>query len=195
MVRKAPPAARWILSNQSFSRGQTLAVQKVGTACARKTISRAREIAKSAAEFRGLVVSPLLFSVTFQHNIPHTSLDGGGGYTDLLHLRPREARQRSTPSPAAGGLAEVYSISGRGRRGGGLLQLRACTPNPRRRSQMPQAHHHALQLIVALSVDLADPLKGSYERLEGGVNRSYPIFTLFQVKARQEGKFSRCATK
>jgi hypothetical protein len=38
-------------------------------------------------------------------------------------------------------------------------------------------------------------VKGSYERLEGGVNRSYPNFTSFQIKARQEGKFSRCATK
>jgi hypothetical protein len=126
-------------------------------ACARKTTSRARETAKSAAAFRGLEVSPLLFLVTSQHNIPHTSLDGGSGYIDLLHLRPREARWRSTPSPAEGGAMEVYSISGRGRRGGGLLQLRACTPNPRRRSQMPQVHHHALRLIVALSVDLADP--------------------------------------
>jgi hypothetical protein len=48
---------------------------------------------KSAATFCRIVVSPLLFSVTSQHNIPHTSLDtGGGGYSiDLLHLRPREA--------------------------------------------------------------------------------------------------------
>jgi hypothetical protein len=39
-------------------------------------------------------------------------------------------------------------------------------------------------------------LKGSYERLEGGgVKRSYPNFTSFQVKARQEGKLSRCSTK
>jgi hypothetical protein len=37
-------------------------------------------------------------------------------------------------------------------------------------------------------------VKGSYERLEG-VNRSYPILLLFKVKARQKGKFSRCATK
>jgi hypothetical protein len=129
----------------------------VGTACARKTTSRARETAKSATAFRGLVVSPLLFSVTSQHNIPHTSIDGGGGYTDLLHLRPRETQRRSTPSPAEGGAAEVYSISGRGRRGGGLLQLRAYPPNPRRWSQMPQVHYHALWLIVALSVDLVDP--------------------------------------
>jgi hypothetical protein len=66
-----------------------------------------------AVAFRGLVVSPLLFSVTSQHNIPHISLDGGGGgYTDLLHLRPREARRRSTPSPAKGGAAEVFFNSG-----------------------------------------------------------------------------------
>jgi hypothetical protein len=158
-VHKEPLAqARWILSNRPFLRGQAPAVQKVGTACARKTTSRARETAKSAAAFYGLVVSPLLFSVTSQHNIPHTSLDGGGGgYTDLLHLRPREAQRRSTPSLAEGGATDVYSISGRGRRGGGLLQLWACPPNPRRRSQMPQVHHHALRLIVALSVDLANP--------------------------------------
>jgi hypothetical protein len=123
-VRKAPPAqAHWKLSNRPFPRGQAPAVQKVGTACARKTTSRVRETAKSAAAFCGLVVSPLLFSVTSQHNIPHTSLDGGGGYTDLLHLRPREARRRSTPSSAEGGAMEVYSISGRGRRDGGLLHL------------------------------------------------------------------------
>jgi hypothetical protein len=158
-VRKAPPAqARWILSNRPFPREQAPAVQKVGTACAWKTTSRARETAKSVAAFCGLVMSPLLFLVTSQHNFPHTSLDGGGGgYTDLLHLRPMEARRRSTPSPAEGGVTEVYSINGQGRRGGGLLQLRACTPNPRRRSQMPQVHHHALRIIVALSVDLADP--------------------------------------
>jgi hypothetical protein len=42
---------------------------------------------------------------------------------------------------------------------------------------------------------LTRKVKGSYERLEGRVNRSYPIFTSFQVKARQESKFSRCATK
>jgi hypothetical protein len=144
-VRKAPSAqVRWILSIRSFPRGQAPTVQKVGTACARKTTSRARETAKSAAAFRGLVVSPLIFSVTSQHNIPHTSLDGGGGYTYLLHLRPRKAWRRSTLSLAEGGAAEVYSISGRGRRGGGLLQLWACPPNPRRRSQMPQVHHHAL---------------------------------------------------
>jgi hypothetical protein len=125
-------------------------MQNVGTTCARKTTSRARETTKLAAAFRGLVVSPLLFSVTSQHNIPHTSLDGGGDdYTDLLHLRPREARRRSTPSPAEGGATEVYSISGRERRGGGLLQLRACPPNPRRRSQMPQVHHHALRLLLS----------------------------------------------
>jgi hypothetical protein len=157
-VRKAPPAqARWILSNRSFPPGQAPAVQKVGTACAQKTTSRAWETAKSAAAFRGLVVSPLFFSVTSQHNIPHTSLDSGGDYIDLLHLRPREAWWRSTPSPAEGGAAEVYSIFGRGRRGGGLLQLRAYPPNLRRRSQMPQVHHHALRLTVAISVDLADP--------------------------------------
>jgi hypothetical protein len=111
-VRKAPPAqARWKLLNWPFPRGQAPAVQKVGTTCARKTTSRARETAKSAAAFRELVVSPLLFSATSQHNIPHTSLDGGG-YTDLLHLRPREARRRSTPSPAEGGAAEVFFNSG-----------------------------------------------------------------------------------
>jgi hypothetical protein len=77
---------------------------------------------KSAAAFRGLVVSPLLFSVTSQHNIPHTSLDGGGGYIDLLHLRPREVWRRSTPSPAEGGAAEVFFNSGLVLqiRGGGL---------------------------------------------------------------------------
>jgi hypothetical protein len=153
MVPKAPlTQARWILSNRSFSREQASAVQKVGTVCARKTTSRARETAKSAAVFRGLVVSHLLFSVTSQHNIPHTSLDGGGGggYTDLLHLRPREAWRRSTPSPTEGGTTEVYSISRRGRRGRGLLQLRACPPNPRRRSQMPQVHHHVLRLLLSL---------------------------------------------
>jgi hypothetical protein len=124
MVRKAPPAqARWKLSNRPFPRGQAPAVQKVGTTCARKTTSRARETAKSATAFRGLVVLPLLFSVTSQHNIPHTSLDGGGGYTYILHLRPREARRRSTPSPAEGGAAEVYSISGRGRHGRGLCNI------------------------------------------------------------------------
>jgi hypothetical protein len=70
-------------------------------------------------------VSPLLFSVTSQHNIPHTSLDGGGGYANLLsisnrgrrgggllHLRPREAQRRSTLSPAEGGVAEVFFNSG-----------------------------------------------------------------------------------
>jgi hypothetical protein len=151
-MRKAPPAqARWILSNRPFPRGQAPAVQKVGTACARKTTSRVRETAKSAAVFRGMLVSPLLFSVTSQHNIPHTSLDGGGGgYTDLLHLRPREAQRRSTPSLAEGGAMEVYSISGRGRRGGGLLQLRACPPNPWWWSQIPQVHHHALRLLLSL---------------------------------------------
>jgi hypothetical protein len=141
MVRKAPPAqACWILSIRPFLQGQAPAVQKVGTACAWKTTSRAWETTKSVAAFRGLVVSPLLFLVTSKHNIPHTSLDGsrGRGYTDLLHLRPREAWRRSTPSLAEGGAAEVYSISGRGRRGGGLLQLRACPPNPHQRSQMPQ---------------------------------------------------------
>jgi hypothetical protein len=134
-VRKAPPAqARWKLSNRPFPQGHAPAVQKVGTACARKTTSRARETAKSAAAFHGLVVSPLLFSVTSQQNIPHTSLNGSGsgGYTDLLHLRLREARRRSTPSPAEGGTMEVYSIFGGGRHGGGLLQLRAYPPNPRR---------------------------------------------------------------
>jgi hypothetical protein len=113
MVRKAPSAqVRWILSNRPFPRGQASAVQKVGTECARKTTSRARETAKSAAAFCGLVVSPLLFSVTSQHNIPHTSLDG------------RRRLHRSTPSPTEGGTAEVYSISGRGRRDKGLLHLR-----------------------------------------------------------------------
>jgi hypothetical protein len=52
-------------------------------------------------------------SVTFKHNIPHTSLDtDGGGYRDLLHLRPREAQRRSTPSPIEGGAAEVFFNSG-----------------------------------------------------------------------------------
>jgi hypothetical protein len=89
-------------------------VQIVGTACAGETSSRAREKVKSAAAFRRLVVSPLLFSVTSQHNIPHTCLDtgGSGGYTDLLHLRLREARWRSTPSPAEGGATEVFFNSG-----------------------------------------------------------------------------------
>jgi hypothetical protein len=50
---------------------------------------------------------------TYQHNIPHISLDtGGGSYRDLLHLRPREARLRSTPSPAEEGAAEVFSTLG-----------------------------------------------------------------------------------
>jgi hypothetical protein len=104
-------------------------MQKVGTTCARKTTSRARETTKSTAAFRRLVVSPLLFSVTSQHNIPHTSLDGGGGYTDLLHLRPREARQRSTPSPPEGGAAEVFFNSGLVLqiRGGGLKYHRYIT--------------------------------------------------------------------
>jgi hypothetical protein len=58
-----------------------------------------------------LIVSLLLFSVTSQHNIPHTSLDtdgGGGGYTNLLHLWLREARRRSTPSPGEGGATKVF---------------------------------------------------------------------------------------
>jgi hypothetical protein len=114
-VRKAPPAqARWILSNRPFPRGQAPAVQKVGTTCARKTTSRARETAKSAPAFRGLVVSPFLFSVTSQHNIPHTSLDDGDGYTDLLHLRPREARPRSssTLSLSSKSVAAVSNATG-----------------------------------------------------------------------------------
>jgi hypothetical protein len=38
-------------------------------------------------------------------------------------------------------------------------------------------------------------VKGSYEWLEGGWIGATQFFTSFQVKARQEGKFSRYATK
>jgi hypothetical protein len=37
--------------------------------------------------------------------------------------RRRRRLHRSTPSPTEGGVVEVYSIFGRGRRGGGLLHL------------------------------------------------------------------------
>jgi hypothetical protein len=80
-------------------------------------------------------------SVTSQHNIPRSSLNtsgsDSGGYTDLLRLRPREARRRSSSTP---GLSW--------RRGGGLLQLRACPPNPQWRSQMAEVFHHALWLLL-----------------------------------------------
>jgi hypothetical protein len=58
------------------------------------------------------VTYPIFGHLPTQH--PHTSLDtgGGGGYTDLLHLPPREARRRSTLSPTEGGAAEVFFNSG-----------------------------------------------------------------------------------
>jgi hypothetical protein len=110
-VRKAPLAqARWILSIRPFPREQAPVVQKVGTACARKITPRARETAKSEAAFRGLVVSPHLFSVTSQHNIPirvstaaathiYSISDRGRRDGGLLYLRPREARRRSSSTP------------------------------------------------------------------------------------------------
>jgi hypothetical protein len=152
MLRKAPPAeARWILSNRPFPWGQAPAVQKVGTAFARKTTSRAREKAKSAAAFRGLVVSPLLFLVTSQHNIPHTSLDTGGGYRDLLHFRPREARRRSTPSPAKGGAAEVFFNSRL------VLEIHGGGLNYHWYITMPSGSFCPYNCLLVLSVDLADP--------------------------------------
>jgi hypothetical protein len=130
-------------------------VQKVGTTCARKTTSRAQETTKLAAAFRGLVVSPLLFSVTSQHNIPHTSLDtgggGGGGYTDLLHLRPREARRRSTPSLTEGGAAEVFFNSEL------VLQIRSGGLKCHRYITMPSGSFCPCNCWLALSVDLEHP--------------------------------------
>jgi hypothetical protein len=99
--------------------------------------SRMREKPKSAATFRGIVVSHLLFSVTSQHNIPHTSLDTGGdsgGYTDLLHLQPREMRRRSS---------STLQI-----RGGGLKWRRYIT--------MPSGSFYPCSCWLGLSVDLAD---------------------------------------
>jgi hypothetical protein len=128
-------------------------VQIVGTAYAWETTSRAREKVKSAAAFHGLVVSPLLFLVTSQHNIPHTSLDtgGGGNYTDLLHLPPREAWRRSNPSPAEGGATEVFFNSGLVLQicGGGLKWQRYIT--------MPSGSFCPCNCWLAMSVDLADP--------------------------------------
>jgi hypothetical protein len=128
-------------------------VQIVGTACARETTSKAWEKGKSATAFRGLVVSPLLFLVTSQHNMPHTSLDtgGGGGYTDLLHLRSREARRRSTPSSTEGGAMEVFFISGLVRqiRGGDLYW--------RRYINMLFGSFCPYNCWLAMSVDLVDP--------------------------------------
>jgi hypothetical protein len=149
-VHKASPVqVRWILSNRPFPRRQAPAVQKVGTMCVRKTTSRARKTAKSTAAFRGLVVSPLLFSVTSQHNIPHTSRiysisDRGSRGGGLLHLRPREARWRSTPSQAEGGVAEVFFNSGL------VLQIRGGGLKCHMYITMPSCW-------LALSVDLADP--------------------------------------
>jgi hypothetical protein len=52
-------------------------------------------------------------------------------------------------------------------------------------SKFPQALCECVDMMV----------KGSYERLEGGWIGATQIFNSFQVKARQEGKFSRCDTK
>jgi hypothetical protein len=137
-MRRAPSAqACWILSNRSFSQVQVPVVQKIGTACAWEASSRMRERPKSAATFRGIVVSPLLFLVTSQHNIPHTSLDTGGdsgGYTDLLHLQPRKTRQRSS---------STLQICG-----GGLKWRRYIT--------VPSGSFCPCSCWLALSVDLAD---------------------------------------
>jgi hypothetical protein len=176
-VRKAPPAqARWILSNRPFpcakSENGVRAIdhlKSVGHSEIGGSVSRASSVTsplfghlptqhppyQSRRRWRLHRFTPFLTEggATEVYSISGRGRHNGG----LLHLRLREARRRSTPSPDEGGAAEVYSIFGRGRRDGGLLQVRACLPNPRRRSQMPQVHHHALRLIVALSVDLADP--------------------------------------
>jgi hypothetical protein len=55
------------------------------------------------------VTSPLFDHLPTQHS--------------LYQSRRRRRLHRSTPSPTEGGAAEVYSISGRGRCGGGLLHL------------------------------------------------------------------------
>jgi hypothetical protein len=155
MVRKAPPAeARWILSNRSFPWGQALAVQIVGTACTRETSSRAREKVKSVAAFHGIVVSPLLFSVISQHNIPHTNLDtvsDGGGYIALLHLWPREEQRNSTPYPAEGGMADVFFNSGL------VLQIHGDGLKWRRYITMPSGSSYPYNCFLAMSVDLSYP--------------------------------------
>jgi hypothetical protein len=99
-------------------------------------------------------MSPLLFSVTSQHNIPHSSLytsGGGGGYRDLLHLRPREARWRSTSSPIEGGAAEVFFNSRL------VLQIRGGGLKCHRYITMPSGSFCPCNCWLALSVDLADP--------------------------------------
>jgi hypothetical protein len=66
-----------------------------------------------------MIITILLFPLG---HISFSLNGGGGGYTNLLHLRPREARRRSTPSPAEGGAVEVFFNSGLVLqiRGGGL---------------------------------------------------------------------------
>jgi hypothetical protein len=72
------------------------------------------------------VTSPIL--VTYQHNIPHTSLDTGGGgnvgSTDLLHLRPRELRRSSSTLALSSKSVVVVSNGG----GPSPCPLAPCVP-------------------------------------------------------------------
>jgi hypothetical protein len=112
-MRKASSAqARWILSNRPFPRGQAPAVQKVGTARAEDHLKSARDSKISGSVSRASsVTSPIFGHLPTQHP-PY----------QYRHRRRRRLH-RSIPSPTEGGAAEVYSISVRGRRGGGLLHL------------------------------------------------------------------------
>jgi hypothetical protein len=134
-VRKAPPVqARWILKSVVSPRTDTSGAKSGNGVRAGGLLKYAGESEIGGYVSQASSVTSPLFGHISQHNIPHTSLNtgGGGGYTDLLHTRSREARQRSSSTQ---GLSS--------RRVGGLLQLWACPPNLRRRSQMAEAHHHA----------------------------------------------------
>jgi hypothetical protein len=72
----------------------------------------------------------------------------GGG---LFHLRLREARQRSTPSLAEGGAAEVFFNSEL------VLQIRGGGLKYHRYITMPSGSFYPSNCWLVMSVDLADP--------------------------------------
>jgi hypothetical protein len=111
-VRKAPPTqARMKLSNRPFPRAGASGAKSGNDVRAEDHLKSAGDSEVGGSVSRASsVTSPLFGHLPTQHP-PYQS-------------RRWRRLHRSTPSPTEGGAAEVYSISGRGRRGGGLLHLR-----------------------------------------------------------------------
>jgi hypothetical protein len=114
-------------------------------------VSRASSVTSPLFDHLPTQTPPLPVStpaaVTQSYSISGRGRRDGG----LLHLRPREAWRRSSPSPAEGGAAEVFFNSGL------VLQIRGDGLKWRRYITMTFGSFCPYNCLLVMSADLVDP--------------------------------------